>query len=99
MWWRILLTYLFNLIDWVLTRHFLKQEGFVEQNPFMRLMMKYHLDGFWKVAWVGIALIFLWEKRYIKLAQTASWIGFIFYAVVIVWWGINLVIAWHCSSH
>lgn len=98
MWWRVLLTYFLNLFDWVLTRHYLKQEGFAEQNPFMRFLLAHHLDGFWKVAVAGIALIFLWEKRDIKSAQVASWIAFVFYALLIVWWGVNLIIAWHYSD-
>lgn len=86
----ILITYLLNLLDYIFTRIFVSY-GFVEMNPIMKFLMKHNADWFVKVVIIGMGCLFVWWHNDIKLARIGTWIVFIFYLILTIWWIINIV--------
>ena len=86
----ILITYLLNLLDYIFTRIFVSY-GFVEMNPIMKFLMKHNTDWFVKVVIIGMGCLFVWWHNDIKLARIGTWIVFIFYLILTIWWIINIV--------
>ena len=81
----ILIAYLLNIIDLLLTRFFINK-GFTELNPFASFLLYHNLDGIFKIFVVGLALFYIWLKRDLKVANIAAWIAFSFYVFVSIWW-------------
>ena len=86
----ILIVYLLNLLDYIFTRIFVSY-GFVEMNPIMKFLMKHNADWFVKVVIIGMGCLFVWWHSDIKLARIGTWIVFIFYLILTIWWIINIV--------
>ena len=79
---RLIATFLFNLIDTVITL-IVTQMGFVELNPVTRILL-YCPPAFSVVKFtlVSLALWWLWKNRTERLARVASWWAFGIYAYV-----------------
>lgn len=81
---RLIATFIFNLIDTVITL-IVTQRGFVELNPVTRILL-YCPPAFAvvKCTLVSLALLYLWKHRTERLARVASWWAFGIYSAVMV---------------
>ena len=79
---RLIATFIFNLIDTVITL-IVTQRGLVEINPVTRVLL-YCPPAFAVVKFtlVTLALLYLWKNRTERLARVASWCSLGIYAYV-----------------
>jgi hypothetical protein len=80
----ILIAYLLNIIDLLLTRFFISK-GFVELNPLMKWAIDHNCDWFVKVVVAGMAFFVLYWYRDVKFTRIAGWAVFGLYAILTVW--------------
>ena len=90
---RLILTYIFNIIDLIITMYLVRLFGLsVEGNPIGRWLISSGFVYLFKIGVVGIALIAIWlaGKKKEKLANICSWLLFVAYFSLVVYHGIIL---------
>ena len=88
---RLIITYILNIIDLILTRYFINK-GFNELNPFARFLINHNLDWIFKIVIIGIILFYFWKKRDISASTLASWISLGVYTFMTIWWAIQIIV-------
>lgn len=91
---RLILTYIFNIIDLIITMYLVCLFGLsIEGNPIGRWAMSSGFVYLFKIGVVGVALIMIWlaGKKKEKLANICSWLLFITYFSLVVYHGITLI--------
>ena len=90
--WHLVGTGSFNIVDYFLTLDFLER-GFEEANPIMASMIGTYEFPLVKLLLVPLLLIAIWQnKNRLKLAATKlSWIPFLSYFVLMVYYRFLLV--------
>lgn len=89
---RLILTYIFNIIDLIVTMYLVRLFGLsIEGNPIGRWLIKANAQYFVKIVVIGIALMTIWSIREYTIANIASWILFITYFLLVIYHGIILL--------
>ena len=95
---RLILTYIFNIIDLIVTMYLVRLFGLsVEGNPIGRWAMSSGFVYLFKIGIVGIALIEVWlvGKKKEKLANICSWLLFVTYFSLVIYHGIILATVYY----
>lgn len=83
---RLIITYIFNLIDLIATIYLVSLFGLsVEGNPIGRWFIQTNLVYVVKIAVVGLALFLLWKFKNNKLAIVGSWVILITFSLLTVY--------------
>lgn len=83
---RLILIFLFNVIDIIATL-ITTANGFIETNPIMALLLlNPALCVIIKLLLGGLVVWRLWQNRNNKYANIASWVIFIIYALVVLYY-------------
>lgn len=84
---RLILTYIFNIIDLIVTMYLVRLFGLsVEGNPIGRWLIKTNLQYFVKTVIIGVLLLKIWKLskgNCKKIADIASWVLIIAYSILI----------------
>ena len=84
---RLILTYIFNIIDLIITMYLVRLFGLsIEGNPIGRWLIKTNLQYFVKIVIIGALLLEIWklsEGNCKKIANIASWVLIIAYSILI----------------
>ena len=85
---RLIATFAFNLIDIIATL-VTTQNGFVEVNPFMAVLLNEpNVFVFIKFTVVTALLLYLWANRQHRLARVASWGAFGMYGALAAYYAV-----------
>lgn len=91
---RLILTYIFNIIDLIVTMYLVRLFGLsIEGNPIGRWTMSSGFVYLLKIGVVGVALIEIWlvSKKKERLANICSWLLFVTYFLLVVYHSIILL--------
>lgn len=91
---RLILTYIFNIIDLIVTMYLVRLFGLsVEGNPIGRWLISSGFVYLFKIGVIGIALIAIWlaGKKKEKLVGICSWLLFVVYFLLVVYHGMVLI--------
>ena len=84
---RLILTYIFNIIDLIVTMYLVRLLGLsVEGNPIGRWLIKTNLQYVVKIVIIGTLLLGIWKLskgNCKKIANIASWVMIIAYSILI----------------
>ena len=91
---RLILTYIFNIIDLIVTMYLVRLFGLsIEGNPIGRWLIKTNLQYFVKIVIIGALLLGIWKlSNGNNLINICSWILFLAYTLLIIYHGVLLVI-------
>ena len=94
---RLILTYIFNIIDLIVTMYLVRLFGLsIEGNPIGRWIIKTNLQYFMKIVVVGVLLLGIGKlSKGNNLINICSWILFIVYMLLIIYHGIVLIIVYY----
>ena len=83
---RLIITYIFNLIDLIATMYLVSLFGLsVEGNPIGRWLIQTNLVYVVKIAVVGLALLLLWKFKNNKFAIVGSWVFLITFSLLAIY--------------
>lgn len=91
---RLILTYIFNIIDLIVTMYLVRLFGLsIEGNPIGRWAISSGFVYLFKIGVVGIALIAIWlaGKKKERLVSICSWLLFVVYFSLVVYHGMVLI--------
>ena len=94
---RLILTYIFNIIDLIVTMYLVRLFGLsVEGNPIGRWLIKTNLQYFVKIVIIGALLLGIWKLcKGNNLINICSWILFVAYTLLIIYHGVLLIIVYY----
>ena len=94
---RLILTYIFNIIDLIVTMYLVRLFGLsIEGTPIGRWIIKTNLQYFMKIVVVGVLLLGIGKlSKGNNLINICSWILFIVYMLLIIYHGIVLIIVYY----
>ena len=94
---RLILTYIFNIIDLIITMYLVRLFGLsIEGNPIGRWLIKTNLQYFVKIVIIGALLLEIGKlSKANNLVNICSWILFVAYTLLIIYHGALLIIV-HC---
>ena len=83
---RLIITYIFNLIDLIATMYLVSLFGLsVEGNPIGRWLIQTNLVYVIKIAVVGLALLLLWKFKNNRFAIVGSWVILIAFSLLAIY--------------
>lgn len=83
---RLIIIYIFNLIDLIATIYLVSLFGLsVEGNPIGRWLIQTNLVYVVKIAVVGLALLLLWKFKKNRFAIVGSWVILITFSLLAVY--------------
>ena len=83
---KLIVIYVLNIIDLIATMLLVKRFGIqIEGNPIGKWLIETNLVWFVKIFIVGVALLGLYKLQEIKIAQTASTIWLVTYALIFIY--------------
>ena len=94
---RLILTYIFNIIDLIVTMYLVRLFGLsIEGNSIGRWLIKTNLQYFVKIVVIGALLLGIWKLgNGNNLINICSWILFVAYTLLIIYHGVLLIIVYY----
>ena len=94
---RLILTYIFNIIDLIITMYLVRLFGLsIEGNPIGRWLIKINLQYFVKIVVIGALLLEIGKlSKGNNLINICSWILFVVYMLLIIYHGVLLIIVYY----